>query len=546
MWTCPKCGEKTENELDACPRCAERTVRDAQAPERWPGWRVAFVWGIVFEAGVVLLSFVLPRESWLFVKVFNFLQYSHFLFLLLFNTFEPSSTEGQILALVVMGVCMALVWAFVLVGGAALLRFVLEGLGLSGRRRRLFWWGAAALGVTALMWLVADRLGDRPVPFTPSPAVKTVVAGNTAMALDSYQKLRATPGNVFFSPFGISTGLGLVYAGARGGTESEIGRAAHFNLPQGELHPAFGELIARLGRLQHGSRLTLVMANGLWLQQGYTFSNAFLQLARTPYRTQLEAADFMQDRGTASSRMNAWVAKQTRGRIKGIVEARSFDLYTRLVLCDVLYFKGNWRSQFKENKTRSAPFHLSAKETAEVPMMSQEAEFKMAWDEGHLASLIELPYYGGDVSMVIILPEAVDGLAEIEDGLTADKLASWLARLDKANPCETWVHLPRFTTRQSVDLRPVLNSLGIVSAFTLGADFSGMDGTTNLFLGCALQRTFVEVNESGTEAAAATLFEARTAGMSNRFNADHPFLFLIRDRGSGMILFMGRLANPRS
>jgi serpin B len=441
---------------------------------------------------------------------------------------------------------MALVWACVLVGGSALLRFVLEGLGLSGRRRRLFWWGAAALGAAALVWLLADRLGDRPVPFTTSPVVKTVVAGNTALALDLYQKLRATPGNVFFSPFGVSTGLGLLYAGARGDTERELGQAAHFNLPQGELHPAFGELIARLDRLQHGSRLTLVAANGLWLQQGDAFLNNFLQLARTRYRAQLEAADFTRETRTASSRINTWVEKQTRGRIKGMVETGQFHPLTRLVLCDVLYFKGNWRSQFEEKKTRPAPFHLSAKETAEVPMMSQDAEFKMAWDEGGLATLLELPYYGGDLSMVIILPQALDGLAEVEEALTNDKLNSWLARLDEARPNKTWVHLPRFTTRQSVNLRPVLNSLGVVSALKYGADFSGMDGTTNLFLGCALQRTFVEVSERGTEAAAVEVLEVRTMGMHSLFNADHPFLFLIRDRGSGTILFLGRLADPRT
>jgi serpin B len=148
--------------------------------------------------------------------------------------------------------------------------------------------------------------------------------------------------------------------------------------------------------------------------------------------------------------------------------------------------------------------------------------------------------------MVIILPEAVDGLAEIEDALTAEKLNSWLARLDEADPHKTWVHLPRFTTRQSVDLIPVLRSLGMVAAFDDTANFSGMDGTTNLFLGSALQRTCVEVNETGTEAAAATLFEAKTMGGPNHFYADHPFLFLIRDHGSGTILFLGRLADPRS
>jgi serpin B len=179
-------------------------------------------------------------------------------------------------------------------------------------------------------------------------------------------------------------------------------------------------------------------------------------------------------------------------------------------------------------------------------MMMQKGELKMARIEEPMATLLELPYYGGDLAMIIVLPYAVDGLAEIENALTTENLSAWLARLDAANPNETYVHLPRFSTRQSVDLVPVLRSLGIVSAFNGDADFSGMDGTKYLFLANALHRTFVEVNEAGTEAAAVTLFEARTKSMSSSFVADHPFLFLIRDQGSGTILFLGRLADPRS
>ena len=492
------------------------------------------------------LLIALPRESWLFARVLGFLEYSHFPFLWFLNAAGPESMVGGILALVVTGVSMALVWACMLVGGSALLSFGLARLRLSGRQKRLLGWSIGTLCAAGLVYRVADSSGDRPVAFSPTPAVQTVVAGNTALAVDLYQKLRTAPGNVFFSPFGISTGLGLVYAGARGGTESELGRAAHFGIAQAELHPAFSELIARMDRVQHGSRLTLDMANGLWCQQGHSFSSDFLNLAHKRYRAEAEAADFKQGAGATTSRINAWVERQTRGRIKGMLEAGTFDPLTRLVLCDVLYFKGNWRSQFEVKKTRPAPFHLSTNDTVSVPMMTQEAELKTAWLEEPRAELLELPYYGGDLGMVIILPEAVDGLAEIEDALTAENLNTWLARLDKASPHKTWVHLPRFTTRQGLDLVPVLRSLGIVSAFDGTADFSGMDRTTNLFIANALQRTFVEVNEQGTEAAAATLFEARTKSMTGRFNADHPFVFLIRDHGSGTILFLGRLADPRS
>jgi serpin B len=502
--------------------------------------------GILIEVGITALLLLLPRESWLWARVLSFLEYSHFPFIWFFNAFGPESMVGGILVLLVTGLSMAVLWACVLVGGSALLSYLLERLRLSRRQKRLLGWSVAALCAAGLVYETADSFGDRPVPFAPTPAVGTVVAGNTALALDLYQKLRTTPGNVFFSPFGISSGLGLVYAGARGSTESELGRAAHFGLAQAELHLAFGELIHRLNRLQHGSRVTLVTANALWRQRGHSFTGDFLELAHKRYRAEAEAVDFKQAAGAASRRINAWVERRTRGKIAGMAEAGRFDPITRLVLCDVLYFKGNWRSQFEPKKTCLAPFHVSTNETVSVPTMTQEAEFKMARIQEPEATLLELPYYGGDLAMIIILPEALDGLPEVENVLTPENVNSWLARLDEASPGKTWVHLPRFTTSQSLDLIPVLRSLGIVAAFNAAADFSGMDGTTNLLLGSALQRTFVEVNERGTEAAAATLFETRSKSMAGRFNADHPFLFLIRDGGSGTILFLGRLADPRS
>jgi serine protease inhibitor len=178
---------------------------------------------------------------------------------------------GGVLALLVTGLRMALVWPCLLVGGSALLSFLLEAMRLSECHTRLLRWRAAMLCMAGLVYVAADSFVDRPVPFAPTPAVKTPVAGNTALALDLYQKFRTAPVNVFFSPFGISTGLGQVYAGACGSTESESGHAAHFRVAQADLHPGFGELIARMGRLQHGSRLALVTASALWRPQGHPF-----------------------------------------------------------------------------------------------------------------------------------------------------------------------------------------------------------------------------------------------------------------------------------
>jgi serpin B len=501
---------------------------------------------MLIEAGLAILALFLSLGSGLCVRLSNFVHYIHSPFFSFFHFIGLDSELDGLITLVVIWPLMALVWACLLVGGSALFSALMARLGLSGRKKRRLGWGIAGLCVAGMAYGAAGSFGDRPTAFTATPAVSTLVAGNATLALDLYQKLRVTPGNVFISPFGISTGLGLVYAGGRGGTESELGRAAHFGLAQEELHPAFGQLLHRLDRVQHGSRLTLVTANGLWCQQGHTFSNTFLKLARASYRAEAETVDFNQASGSESSRINSWVERRTRGRIPAALEAGRLDRGTRLVLCDVVYFKGTWRAQFDVNKTRPRPFWFTETEHVDVPTMSQEGKFQTAGIKEPRATLIEMPYFGGDLAMVIILPQAFDGLAEIEAALTPEKLNSWLSELDKAIPDKTWVHLPRFTTRQSVDLIPVLRSLGIVSAFDDTADFSGMDGTKQLFLTCALQRAFVEVNEQGTEAAAVTHFWGGPNGGPPSFYADHPFLFLIRDRGSGTILFLGRLADPRT
>jgi len=177
-------------------------------------------------------------------------------------------------------------------------------------------------------------------------------------------------------------------------------------------------------------------------------------------------------------------------------------------------------------------------------MMYQKSDFKMADVEEPPIELLELPYYGRDLSMIVLLPRAADGLTELEKNLNTKSLRSWLAMLDEAGPHETSVHVPRFTTSQSFTLKKTLESLGMTSAFDTNSDFSGIDGTKLLFISDAIHKAFVEVNEEGTEAAATTMIHVATLGMANRFNADHPFLFLIRENGSGSILFLGRIVDP--
>jgi serpin B len=394
---------------------------------------------------------------------------------------------------------------------------------------------------------------ETPIPFTASPEVKSAVDGNTAFALDLYQKLKDQPGNLFFSPYSISTALAMTYAGARGQTETEMARTLHFNLAQTNLPVAFGALGARMNRIQRWNRITLTTANSLWCQQDYRFTDTFLNLIHKFYLADARQVDFKHSAPAAAREINGWVERKTKRKIKDAVAPGQFTYYTRLVLCDAIYFKGKWQHQFKVRDTKPAPFHVTTNETVTVPMMSQKAHFKAARSDDDSVELLELPYSGTDLSMIILLPqvgyrmsdEEPPGLPDLERKLTADNLRVWLANLEQAYPHETRVALPRFTTTCGLELTKELKSLGMASAFDdMTANFYGMDGTTNLVISDVIHKAFVDVNESGTEAAAVTLTLVRTAGMAGYFIVDHPFIFLIRENGSGTILFLGRIVDP--
>jgi len=391
---------------------------------------------------------------------------------------------------------------------------------------------------------------QKPVPFEASLEIQAVVDGNNAFTLDLYQKLRAQPGNLFFSPFSISSALAMTSAGARGRTEMEMTNGLHLNLPPEKLHPACRELLTRMDRIQRGRRIVLKCARALWCQKNHPLAPDFLKLVRENYSADAKAVDFKNSPGAAADEINHWVDAETSQKSPGGIEPGQLTRDTRMVLGDVIYFKGKWLKQFKGRDTRPAPFHIATNETVTVPMMYQQGEFKHAMTEDDSVELLELPYSGGDLSMVILLPTQYgpdnedNTLVGLEPRLTSDNLRAWLAQLDHATPSKMSVWLPRFTTASSFNLVNDLKALGMTSAFDNTADFSGMDGTTNLFLSDVIHKTFVKVDEAGTEAAAVTLVLVKTKSMSGRFQVDHPFIFLIRENGSGSILFFGRIMDP--
>jgi serpin B len=372
----------------------------------------------------------------------------------------------------------------------------------------------------------------------------SVVSGNNQFAFDLYAKLASGDGNLFFSPYSISTAMGMTWAGARGNTESQMAQVMHFEANQAAEHAAFGGLQTQLNAIQEKKQVALNIANGLWAQQDHKFLPAFLKIAEKDYAAKVEQADFRTAADSVRKDINDWVSDKTAGRLRDLVGPGAVDRMTRLVLVNAIYFKGQWLTQFKASDTHPAPFKTTPEQSAMTEFMHQTANFGYAEADG--LQLLELPYAGGDLSMVVVLPAETNGLKWLENGLSADKLSGWLASARKQ---KVEVYLPKFTLTGQFMLGDTLRAMGMTDAFRPEADFSGMDGNRDLYISAVIHKAYVDVNEEGTEAAAATAVTMRALAIARPidipvFRADHPFLFLIREVHSGSILFLGRLTRP--
>ncbi len=370
-----------------------------------------------------------------------------------------------------------------------------------------------------------------------------LVADNTAFAIDLYHQLRDAEGNLFFSPYSISTALAMTYAGARGETETQMAQALHFDLGQEALHPAFAALGQRFQAVQAAGDVQFSVANALWPHIDYPFLPTFLELVAANYGVALTALDYVTDPEGARQQINAWAETQTQGKIKDLIPPRIIDELTRLVLTNAIYFKGNWANQFDPARTKDAPFTVQSGQRVTVRLMAQK--LTCGYGEAAGVQVLELPYVGNDLSMVILLPSVVDGLASLEAQLTPAALTQWTGRLREI---EVQVFLPRFKVEAAFRLDEALQALGMIDAFDLlRANFAAMDGIAMLFISAVLHKAFVEVNEEGTEAAAATAVVMGLRSMpppTPVFRADHPFLFLIRENSTGSVLFLGRVMDP--
>lgn len=381
-----------------------------------------------------------------------------------------------------------------------------------------------------------------PIEASSDGDTAAVVQGNTAFALDLYGKLKTEHGNLFLSPYSISTALAMTYAGARGDSEKQMANVLHFTPDNNQLHPSFALLEAQLNAIQGKGDIELSVANALWLQNDYAFFKSFLDLIEKNYGAVINRVNFRGASEAVRIKINRWVEEKTKDKIMDLIKPGVLDSLTRLVLTNAIYFKGNWASQFETSKTKEETFWLDSGNSISVPMMVQKKDFRYV--ESESLQILELPYTGNDLSMIVLLPRERDGLGKLEASLTVENLTNWLNLL-KEN--EIRVFLPKFKMTSQFSLSQTLASMGMPDVFTSKADFSGMTDKKDLYISAVIHKAFVDVNEEGTEAAAATAVAMRFLSMPSPppvFRADHPFLFLIRHHSSESILFLGRVVNP--
>ncbi len=411
---------------------------------------------------------------------------------------------------------------------------------------------AIAFGMVACAKPVSGELVQSNKSRIAEPAVTqsdqtALTDGNTAFAFRLYQSLRLNSGNIFYSPWSISEALAMTYAGARGDTETNMAKAMNFTLAQDSLHPAFNYVDLQLkqrgqganGKDEKGFRLNVV--NAIWGQQGFKFLTPFLDALTQNYGAGLRVVDFINKTEDSRITINKWVSDQTANKITDLIPPGSINTLTRLVLTDAVYFNAAWANQFNKSSTADGTFNLLNGAAVTVPMMHESVDLKSTSGTNYQA--VELPYDGNQLSMVILLPHSgqFNTFESSLDGQTVKGIIGNLAT-NHVN-----LTMPKFQFQSSFGLKNALSSLGMGVAFTYNADFSGMNGKTDLLIQDVVHKAFVSVDENGTEAAAATGVIVGIKGIPSNpvdMKIDRPFIFFIRDIPTGSVVFVGRVSDP--
>jgi serpin B len=405
------------------------------------------------------------------------------------------------------------------------------------------------VGVAGIYYFKNRGLSPEPVPIADdkgsTPAgINLVISANNQFALDLYSQLKNSDGNIFFSPYSISTALAMTYEGARGKTAEEMQSVFHFPTDSSLRKSSFAAIHNQLNKPD--AKYKLNIANALWAQNDYKFLSDYLTTLQQYYSGKATNVDFKNSTEEARQTINKWVENKTNNKIKDLFPQGSLNNMTRLVLTNAIYFKGTWIKQFEKSQTRDEDFRVSSANTIKVPMMKRtDKNAKFNYTETDNLQILEMPYEGDKLSMMVLLPKN-DNLSTLESSLSLEKINDWRSKLREQR---VDVFMPKFTFDTKYFMNETLAKMGMPTAFTYDADFSGMDGTKDLFIQKVIHQAFVDVNEEGTEAAAGSgVSVGITSAMPQQpfiFRADHPFIFTIQDKDNGNILFLGRVSNPK-
>ena len=372
-------------------------------------------------------------------------------------------------------------------------------------------------------------------------SISSLVGSMNDFSFDFYdQIIEKENGNIFFSPYSIFVALSMAYEGSDGNTSIEFEDVLNFKQNNSESLGSFGKIYNLLNQNQDGYKIST--ANAFWAHKDYTFLDSYLGLLENFYMADANELDFSKNVEAAET-INLWIEEKTNNKIKDMIDANMLSDFTKLVLTNAIYFKGLWAQPFDPDSTYEADFQIKEDEIVKVDMMTSDSDSRFNYTENEDLKVLKLNYWGNKLSMVIILPNE-NNITKAEAQINAKNLSNWNSDFVET---EIKVELPKFKFERKYDLINYLRELGINDAFSPGiADFSKMDGTNSLFIGKALHQSFVEVNEEGTEAAAATAIIMELTAMPDEkfFIADHPFIFLIQHEETGAILFMGKVTDP--
>ncbi|MGB3477525.1 MAG: serpin family protein [bacterium] len=379
---------------------------------------------------------------------------------------------------------------------------------------------------------------------TTKEGVNAVVNANNQLAFELYSRFNeeSKDSNIFFSPYSISIALTMTYEGAKGQTAKEMQSVLHIPEDANVRRANVARIYNKINKKDKKYKLST--ANALWAQKDYSFLKEYTDNVEKYYGGKVTNLDFIRESEKSRQIINKWVEDQTNNKIKDLIPQGVLNAYTRLVLTNAIYFKGTWVKQFDEKDTKEDDFRIDSSNTVKVPMMRLIGnDVKFNYAETDEIQILEMSYHGKDVSMLIILPKGND-LANIEKSITLEKLSEWKNML---NEQRVDIFIPKFKFETKYFMAKALSDMGMPTAFGSTADFSGMDGTRDLFIQNVIHQAFVEVNEEGTEAAAATGVVMGLTSVGPRipiFRADHPFIFIIQEIETGNILFLGRVSDP--